>query len=210
MSNSTYRYKLLKKVIDLSEGSEWDSAVKEWEIDGVEEDEDCSSTCVCGKENLRYLFTIQNSKNGNTLFPIGSSCIKKFGRSDLSEETGVLEKLFQLYHAIENGEFITLSPDFFSRKLLAYLYEKDVFQPSRFNHYDGENDYDFLLKMFNKRDKTSITQLQQKKINAIIMTSIRPYLEAVVQNRIRKGNGQPGKAAGKVDTRMRYAEREGK
>lgn len=66
MSNSTYRYKLLKKVIDLSEGSEWDSAVKEWEIDGVEEDEDCSSTCVCGKENLRYLFTIQNSKNGNT------------------------------------------------------------------------------------------------------------------------------------------------
>lgn len=76
MSNSTYRYKLLKKVIDLSEGNEWDSAVKEWEIDGVEEDEDCSATCVCGKENLRYLFTIQNSKNENTLSPIGSSCIK--------------------------------------------------------------------------------------------------------------------------------------
>ncbi len=183
MSNS-YRNNLIQKVLDESESNTWDDAVQEWVIDDCEEDDELQSSCICGKEDLRYLFRIRNYINGNTLFPIGSSCIRKFNRKDLNEEVNVKEKLFKLFHAIEDGSFITLSPEFFSRKLLKYLYNEGAFLANRYNDFNPEKDYDFMLKMFNKRDKDSITEKQQKKINAIIITSIRPYLDVQLKNKI--------------------------
>ena len=173
---NTYHENLIQKVFDLSESSYWNDAVLEWEITDCEEDAELLSSCVCGKENLRYLFTIQNTRNRNILHPIGSSCIKKFERDDLNEIASIQEKLFKLYHAIINSNYITLSNEFFSRKLLAYLFEVGAFESNEYNDFYPEIDYEFMLKMFNKRDKYSITGAQQKKINAIIMNSIRPYL----------------------------------
>jgi len=46
---------------------------------------------VCGHQQLRYLFTIENGRNGNVLFPIGSVCIKQFGRQDLDDEAAIRE-----------------------------------------------------------------------------------------------------------------------
>lgn len=143
-----------------------------------------SESCVCGKEHLYYLFTIENVVNGNTLFPIGSSCIKKFGREDLDDEVAVREKMFKLYHAVENNQFISLSPEFFSRKILKKLYEDGAFD-CEYNGYDGYDDYEFILKMFNKRDKFSITINQEKKIRAIIVASIRPYLHDQLAGKIK-------------------------
>lgn len=45
------------------------------------------------------------------------------------------------------------------------------------------SDWD-ILKMFNKRDKSSITLGQQKKIRAIIVASIRPYLRNQLARKI--------------------------
>lgn len=50
-------------------------AQREWEIVGCEVDETHSATCVCGKEGLRYVYTIANTETGETLSPIGSSCL---------------------------------------------------------------------------------------------------------------------------------------
>ena len=181
---NAYRTNLIQRVLDESESNTWNEAVLEWVIDDCEEDNSLQSSCICGKEELRYLFTIRNVRNGNTLFPIGSSCIKKFDRDDLNEEVSIQEKLFKLFHAIEDGNFITLSPEFFSRKLLKYLYEEGVFQANEYNNNEPEVDYEFMLKMFNKRDKESITPNQQRKINAIIMASNRPYLVEQLVNKI--------------------------
>lgn len=159
---SIYVERLIKRVIELSQSNNWDTAVAEWEIADCEEDDTLSESCVCGKEHLYYLFTIENAINGNTLFPIGSSCIKKFGRDDLDDEAAVREKMFKLYHAVEDNRFISLSPEFFSRKLLKKLYDEGAFD-CEYNGYDGYDDYEFILKMFNKRDKPSITLGQQKK-----------------------------------------------
>ena len=41
--------------------------------------------CVCIKEHIRYLYTIRNELTGRTIYPIGSSCIKKFHRNDMDE-----------------------------------------------------------------------------------------------------------------------------
>lgn len=182
--SSIYRRNLLETIIGKSSSKSWDNAVLEWDIDDVIEDEDNESSCICGKENIRYLFTIRNIHNQNILFPIGSSCIKKFNREDLDELTLVREKLFKLFHAIKTNQFIELNSDYFSRKLLEYIFDQGAFRPNQYNHFDGENDFNFMLKMFNKRSKPSPSQL--RKITAIIMTSIKPYLIHVLNDKTMK------------------------
>lgn len=115
------------------------------------------------------------------LFPIGSSCIKKFGRSDLNEKISLKESMFRLFHAVENNEFLELSPDLFTRKLLRYLFEQGAFKSDK---YDEEESYAFILKMFNKRDKTSITDKQDKKIKAILLNNIKPFIKSLLASKI--------------------------
>jgi hypothetical protein len=184
--SSIYYRNLIERVIDKSEALNWENAALEWDVFDCEEDETLQSSCICGKEKLRYLFTIRNTRNGNLLYPIGSSCIRKFDRDDLDEDASIKEQLFKLLHAIEKNEFITLSSDLFSRKLLFYFYEENVFRPNSYNRYNPEVDYEFMLQMFNKRNKDSISTLQQRKISAIIMDSIRPYLRAVLRDKIKR------------------------
>ena len=181
---SKYFKTLMKKVIDKSESDNWEDAVEEWMIVDCEEDDYCSEKCVCGKEDLRYLFTIQNKNNNNVLFPIGSSCIKRFGRDDLKEETRIYEQMFKLLHMVRERRFITFTSELFSRKLLKYLYKEGAFD-TYYNDYFGYDDYQFMLKMFNTRDKSSITERQDKKIKAIIVNSIRPYLMKRLNGKVR-------------------------
>ncbi|MGF6376541.1 hypothetical protein M2140_001618 [Clostridiales Family XIII bacterium PM5-7] len=174
MRTSRYYENLIQTVIDNSDAHDWSSAVQEWSVYDVEEDEELVESCVCGKENLRYLFTIKNDINGNILYPIGSSCIKKFERKELNEEVDVKIQLFKLLHAIEENEYLTFSAEFFSRKLLRYLFENNAFKATAYNNYDPENDYEFMLKMFNARQRT---QRQEKKAIAILLSSIKPFLK---------------------------------
>lgn len=120
---STYVRKLIMTVINNSESDNWQEAVTEWEIYDCEEDDRCSEECICGKENIKYLYTIRNVYNGRLLFPIGSSCIKKFNRTDLKEEAVLIESQFKLLHAVEEHRYLSLSSELFSRKLLGWLYE---------------------------------------------------------------------------------------
>ena len=183
MSN-VYRENFIRNIIQNSVSNGWEDVVLEWEIIDCIEDDSLSESCICGKEDLKYLYTIKNKYNKKEIFPIGSSCIKKFEREDFKDEIAVTEGMFKLLHAVEKNEFITLSTEFFSRKLLEALYEKGAFKPSEYNNYDGYNDYEFLCKMFNKRDKSSITSGQHRKIRGIIVGSIRPYLEEKLNGKI--------------------------
>ncbi len=182
MDKKEYCENLIKAVIDASEVDTWELAVLEWEIVDCTEDESLSSQCVCQHEGLRYLYKIRNTINKNILFPIGSTCIKKFGRNDLDEELSIMEQMFKLLHAVERRELIELSSKYFSKKLLEYLYEKDVFVANEYNGFDGYNDYEFLLKIFNKVNKADISEAQHRKTTAIIMKSILPYLRKRIKN----------------------------
>jgi hypothetical protein len=186
-TNSAYYNNLIRVVLESSVRDNWQQAVLEWVIDDCEEDDTLEASCICGKENLRYLFTIRNALNGNILYPIGSTCIKKFDRSELNDEVTVREQLFKLLHAIEGNEFISLTSELFSRKLLAYLYDVGAFEENEYNGYDAEVDYLFLLKMFNKRDKDSISLAQRRKISAVILSSIKPFLQDALQDKIKNG-----------------------
>lgn len=180
MDNQYYK-RLIQEVIRHSCSDIWDNAVLEWEIVSSEEDDEAQSICVCGKENLRYLYTIQNVKNGNILFPIGSTCIKKFGRGDLDQEIAAYEDMFRLLRAVEAGEYIELTSKFFTRRLLLYLLNNDAFEANEYNHFNPEFDYEFLIQMFNKRNKDDITYAQQRKIRAIIVNSIIPFMKTKIK-----------------------------
>lgn len=164
---------LQNAVIKASETHFWEEAVCEWEILDCDIDEDMKSVCICGQEGLKYCFTIQNRYNGNILYPIGSSCINQFGRSDLRQMVSVYEQMFHIRTKYYKREKIVLED--LSRRLLQFLYEEDVFQPTSYNHFNPEQDYTFLLSMFNQRTEPSARQ--QAKINAIIINSIIPYIQ---------------------------------
>lgn len=178
-----YTDNLIKNVIILSTNKTWEKAVQEWEIVDCEIDDSLSESCVCGKEHLKYLFTIRNINNGNELFPIGSTCINKFERDDLNAEISVYEDMFQLVRAVKNKEHIELNAKYFSRKLLGYLYCNNVFKPNIYNDFEPENDYRFLLEMYNKRNKDEISDAKQRKINAIIATSILPFVHDKIKEK---------------------------
>ena len=167
-----------------SEADNWDDAVDEWRITDWREDESQAYECICGKENIKYLYKIENIINGKILYPIGSSCIRKFKRQDMNDEVSIHEQSFKLLHAVEENRYLSLSTEFFSRKLLLWLYNEGAFSDNEYNNFNGENDYEFLLKMFNKRDKDSITDKQDKKIKAILLNSIKPFLKEMLDNRI--------------------------
>lgn len=179
--SSAYTNNLIKKVIENSLSESWNSAVLEWDISNVFEDQANESSCICGKENIKYLFEITNKENNNYLYPIGSSCIKKFNRDDLNEITSINEGLFKLFHAVKENKYLTL--DNFSRKILRYLFNEGAFKPNQYNNFNAENDYNFLLKMFNRRNNP--TEKQLKKIRAIIVTSIKPYLIDLLDEKVR-------------------------
>lgn len=184
--SSKYYENLIKTVLEHSTSQNWVDAVNEWYIDDIEEDETLSESCICGHPNLRYLFTIKNETNNNTLFPIGSECIKKFERDELYQEATIKEKLFELYHIVENNSFIEFNSKLFSRKLLKYLYDAGAFKANEYNHYNPLQDYNFMLKTFNQ--KNPATSQQDKKVKAIILNSIKPFIQEQLKNKIKHKN----------------------
>ena len=114
--------------------------------------------------------------NHKTIYPVGSCCIKKFNRADLNEKITVKEKLFKLYHAVDTNQFLSLDNELFSRKLIKYLCKEGAFLSSNPN-YSEETSYKFFLDMFNKRNKEDITPAQDKKIKAILLNNIIPFVK---------------------------------
>ena len=170
---SVYYKDLIQSVLHNSQSKIWEEAVLEWEVYDCDEDDTCSTKCICGKEGLRYAFTIRNKCNGKFLYPIGSTCIKKFGVSELYDDANLWEKEFELYNAVSQNRFIGLKDGLFSRKLLRKLYDDAAFVASKYNNNDPRNDYQFMLDMFNKRN---ITDAQQSKCSAILLSSIMPFI----------------------------------
>lgn len=184
-----YTDNLIGTVIGLSVADDWEGARREWEIVGCEVDETHSATCVCGKDGLRYVYTIANTETGETLSPIGSSCIKKFEQSDMDEELAGWQQAIKLMEEaarIGKEDYVHLHSGSYSRKLLYFLYEQDAFRPTKYNGYDGYNDYLFLLDMFNGG---FCSEAQERKCQAIIMQSIYPWL----RNLWKKSKSQKGK-----------------
>lgn len=177
MTTDSFR-SLVSAVVASSQAGSWRAAVQEWVVTDVEDDPDQQGICVCGQTGLGQLFTIKNRLNGAELFPIGSVCVNKFEQADLDRQVTVFAELLTLRKAIREGKTISLTSEFFSRALLEYFFHQDVFQPNQWNGQDAENDYEFLVDMFNKRDKDAISTKRKAKIYMLLKTTVLPFVEA--------------------------------
>lgn len=121
------------------------------------------------------LFTITNKHNGARLYPIGSTCVQKFGRTDLNRQVTLYSDLFRLRAAILDSTPITLTSDYFSRAMIEYLNDQGAFTPDR---WDADGGYAFMLDMFNKRKKDEITRPQLAKIALLLNRKVIPFVLA--------------------------------
>lgn len=165
-------------VLEASSSKTWDVAVSEWHVVGCHDNGNASGECLCGHEGIRYEFTIRNSVNGNELSPIGSTCILKFESDELKDEVEGWKAAIKLLDALEarrpDERLDGMNRDLFSRRLYAFLYEKGAFPDNNYNKHDGRNDYEFMVKMFNKR--TAPTERQRAKMYMVLNKSIIPWL----------------------------------
>jgi hypothetical protein len=102
---------------------------------------------------------------------------------DMKKMTELLKQERCLYEAIKNN-----APHFkdkLSRSLINFLYDQGCFKPNKYNRFDGNNDREFLLEMFNKRNTKEISEGQKRKIKALIHNSIREFLS----NKYEETNG---------------------
>lgn len=169
---------LVGAVVASSVSGSWAAAVLEWDVTELEEDPAGEGICVCGQTGLVKLFTIRNRHNGAELYPIGSVCVNQFGVEVLDRQVSVFSQLLALRTAIRANENVTLTSEYFSRAVLEHLYFSDAFTPDQWNGGDGENDYEFLTKMFNKRNKDDITAPQRRKISALLNQKVLPFIAA--------------------------------
>ena len=163
-------------VIAESRATTWAGAVEEWEVVALEEDPTATGVCVCGNTGLRYLYTIRNATTGQQLFPIGSVCVEYFEVAELTESVSALRRLFDLRAAFIDRKPVTLTTDYFSRALLADLWEHGAFPDNDFNRGDGERDYQFLLDWFNSRSEPNTKERQI--IWVLINKAIRSFVLA--------------------------------
>lgn len=170
-------FETLKKKIEAnSVAGRFYQAVNEWTVTAVEEEPTGDGECICGQQELRYMYTIENPQSGRTLRYIGSTCVQHFESKDLDLQVSVFRELFELQKKFRANKAVEMNADYFSRESLKWLHQEKAFPATQYNGQDGANDYQFLLDMFNKHHKEDITSKQRGKINGLISYQIRPMV----------------------------------
>jgi len=101
----------------------WKNANSEFYHNGVVHvTENSNISCVCTKKNLKYLFEIVNNKNGKLLI-IGSSCIGKFGRQDMTDYCNKLIKEKELCNSLIKGDKKRVNIKYFRKCCYSYSCE---------------------------------------------------------------------------------------
>lgn len=96
---STQEYRLVQEVLENSEASSWQEAREEWCVSNYFEEED--ETCICGKRHIRHCYRICNKKNNNTLYPIGSECVKRFQSDRMEREMKIWKQKTKIFRNVD-------------------------------------------------------------------------------------------------------------
>ena len=162
------RQQLEAAVLRHSIANTWEQARQEWDVIGLQ---DATGECVCTQDNLRWLYTISNRHNGNTLHPIGSDCIDHFRQESMTVKAKTLAD-YQALCAIHRARGITLSD--LKPNRLRSLWRMNCLPKTRWNHGDVVTDYKFLMDMARRRK--SMTPKQEVKVD-ILLRSVAKFLE---------------------------------
>ena len=152
-------YKLIERIIEQSNSSNWHNAKLEWKIVDIyklEKDED-NKTCLCWHYPIRNICILKNKENGNKVV-VWQVCAKKFNNLDenininsfFSSILRVRENLYKSVH----------------KKVIEYYYEKWILT---------EKDKDFYLNIIKKK-KNSLSNKQLKRKKNINWRIIKEFI----------------------------------
>lgn len=164
---------LRRKIIENSVSDDFEEALGEWSISGVDEDRLRQGVCECNQTGLRYLYSIHNRVTDVSLCPIGSECILAFESDALSLQLRVLQKLVKLCDAYQSNGWqpVGVNGENFSYALLEYLYEGGIF--AGLNRSQSEV-YGFMVDMFGRR--CELTSGQERFAALIQRRCVMPYV----------------------------------
>jgi len=141
----------------------------EWEYVGCYASQ---AQCICGKEDLATVFIIQNKINKTILSPVGSVCIKNFGKS--MGTPAILQNL-------KKGlvDYLSRSTIFFKRNIAATA---DFFTKENINTFLEfglltPEEVDICVHALDKRNAT--VDLFQKGASIIINKVIQPLKKSL-------------------------------
>lgn len=90
------KWLLYEIILQHSESNLPKEAIREWDIVNDSEYDECID-CICGHKNIKYTYTIKNRINDKILFPLGSSCIRKFEYQDLIDQIKIVTNKNKIY-----------------------------------------------------------------------------------------------------------------
>lgn len=131
-------------LIDNSLSKDFVEAIEEWRMVSMETDINGNFNCLCGQQNIKYLYKIRNVKNKNILYPIGSSCIHYFNNSRLNNELKIIqngEEIFNhgKYSGKKINEIVENYPDY-----IVFL----INERKQNNKVRKNNDYNKLINYY--------------------------------------------------------------
>lgn len=101
MSKSKYQENLIKTVMDKSWGNTWEEAVQEWDIIDCAEDNSLSRSCICGKEQIKYLYRLHNQKQTNGCFRLEVHVLKNFNAKIYRKKQQLQKQCLNYYMLLE-------------------------------------------------------------------------------------------------------------
>lgn len=168
--SKTRDWKLLDGVISASVSTDWQEAKSEWAV--VDYYESSGESCLCGKENITHCHTIENTTTGETLGPIGSSCIEKFESPEMNDDMSLTRTFVELNNAFNNYvEIDNIKTLLRNKKLITQISNDNVFDEST-NKFYGQ--------MVRKR--TPASDKQEAWFKRLVFYDVKPYIQEIVKN----------------------------
>lgn len=176
------RKALKEAVLALSSSKSWSKAKKEWVVISVIHNSVDKEKCICGAQ-IKDLYELQNKLTGKILTPVGSTCISKFGSSELNTSKKNVDRLVVSRSAILSAEKEGLVESqelegvvvTFSKKLFYYLYTRGAFPTTVKNNFNPESDYLFLSSAI-ARGISNLSSDDYEYFKELYINCIKPYI----------------------------------
>lgn len=173
----TMGYNLIEIINQNSTSENFQTNSKEWSVmECIDQGED-TERCICGKEGIRYCYRIHNKKTNKSLYPIGSSCIKKFNNEDMNSQMKTLTELADFKRYLKEVVLLAITKNEYNPIELKWLKNPDILSNLLMIGLLNGWEYSFILDVRYKR------KLSNKQLSKIYTIGI-----AITERMVKKVN----------------------
>lgn len=173
----TMGYNLIEIINQNSTSENFQMNSREWSVmECIDQGED-TERCICGKEGIRYCYRIYNKKTNKSLYPIGSSCIKKFNNEDMNSQMKTLTELADFKRYLKEAVLLAITKNEYNPIDFKWLKNPDILSNLLIIGLLNGWEYSFILDVRYKR------KLSNKQLSKIYTIGI-----AITERMVKKVN----------------------